>query len=162
MRATPYARLLARDVMVTDLVTLRPEMDAVEAIRTLLKHRISGAPVIDADGNYLGVFSERNSLQALVGLACEQLPSTHVGAYMNTDRGCTIGETVDLLNIARMFLEQDYRRLPVLRGNRLVGQISRRDVLRAALVLIDDQPHAGDTTLLYLSALVERREAPFA
>ena len=65
-----------------------------------------------------------------------------------------------MLTIARKFLETDYRRLPVLRGTRLVGQISRRDVLRAALNLIDAHPQQRGKSLLYLSALVDRDDAP--
>lgn len=162
MNDAPVGRLLARDLMVTNLITLRPEMDALQAIRTLLQHRISGAPVVDADGNYLGIFSERDSMSVLLGLTYEQQPSTHVGAFMNTDRGCTIDEAVDLLTIAQTFLNKDYRRLPVLRGTKLVGQISRRDVLRAAVKLIDEHPHQCETPPLYLSALVDRNDAPFA
>lgn len=161
MNDPPVGKLLARDLMVTNLITLRADMDALEAIRTLLQHRISGAPVVDAKGNYLGIFSERNSMSVLLGLTYEQQPSTHVGAFMNTDRGCTIDESVDLLTIAQIFLNRDYRRLPVLRGTRLVGQISRRDVLRAAVKLIDEHPHLCKTPPLYLSALVARDDAPF-
>jgi CBS domain-containing protein len=160
MTPAPAGKLIARDVMVTRLITLRPEMDAVEAIRTLLKHKISGAPVVDAAGNFQGVFSERSALSFVLGLACDQRPSSDVGAFMNTDRDCTIDEETDLLTIAQLFLNRDFRRLPVLRGSRLVGQISRRDVLRAALQLIDEQPQQLRVSLLYLSALVEREHSP--
>lgn len=162
MNAAPRGTLLAKDVMVKNLITLRAETDALEAMRTLLRHHISGAPVVDEEGNYLGMFSERNAISFLLGLAYEQLPCTQVGAFMNTDRGCTIGEDADLLTIAQIFLNKDHRRLPVLRGTQLVGQISRRDVLRAALTLIDEHPHQAKVSLLYLSALVERDDAPFS
>jgi len=161
MNDPPVGKLVARDLMVTNLITLRPDMDALQAIRTLLQHRISGAPVVDAEGNYLGIFSERNSMSVLLGLTYEQQPSTHVGAFMNTDRGCTIDESVDLLTIAEIFLSRDYRRLPVLRGTKLVGQISRRDLLSAAVKSIDEHPHQCKAHPLYLSALVDRDEAPF-
>jgi len=146
--------------MVTELVTLTADMDALVAMRKLLKHRVSGAPVVDGEGTYLGVFSEKNAMRFLLDLAYEQLPSSQVGAFMDTSMKRTIGEETDLLTIAQVFLNTEYRRLPVLRGTKLVGQISRRDVLQAALKVIDDHPQVREKTLLYLSALIDRNDAP--
>lgn len=160
MNTGPHESVLARDIMVTRLVTLTSDMDALEAIRKLLKHRVSGAPVVDDEGNYLGVFSEKNAMRFLLDLTYEQLPSSQVGAFMDTSPKRTIGEEADLLTIAQVFLDTDFRRLPVLRSTKLVGQISRRDVLRAAVKLVDDYPPLREKTLLYLSALMDRNEAP--
>jgi predicted transcriptional regulator len=155
---TPKA-VLARDFMATKLVTLRPEMDALEAIRQLLAHRISGAPVIDEGPRYVGVFSEKSCMQLLVDAAYEQMPSSLVGHFMNTDPGRTIQADTPFLNVVQMFLNTPYRRLPVLEGNKLVGQISRRDVLREAMKQIEIAPKR-ENSLLYLSALFERENAP--
>ncbi len=125
------ANKLSKDVMVTRLVTLSPDRDVFEAIGYLLKHRISGAPVIDHRRNFLGIFSERYCMSVLIESAAEQLPTAKVAAFMNTDFGRTIPEATDLLRITQIFLNTHYRRLPVLRDGKLVGQISRRDVLRA-------------------------------
>ena len=160
MNIVPRESVLAKDIMVTKLVTLTAEMDALEAMRRLLHHRVSGAPVVDGEGNYLGVFSEKNAMRFLLDLAYEQLPSSQVGAFMDTAMERTIGEETDLLTIAEIFLNTEYRRLPVLRGTKLVGQISRRDVLQAAVKVIDKHPHAREKNLLYLSALIERKDAP--
>ena len=126
------ANKLSKDVMVTRLVTLKPDRDVFEAIGYLLKHRISGAPVVDDRRNFLGIFSERYCMSVLIESAAEQLPTAKVAAFMNTDFGRTIPEDTDLLRITQIFLDTHYRRLPVLRDGKLVGQISRRDVLRAA------------------------------
>lgn len=120
----------ARQMMSTKLVTLSPSTDVFKAIGNLLDHRISGAPVVDQDGRFLGVFSEKTSMSVLVQAAYEQLPSTEVAAFMDADFGRTILEDVSFLECARIFRETPYRRLPVLRGGRLVGLVSRRDVLR--------------------------------
>ena len=148
------SQVLARDVMVPvkKLLTLKPDMDALAAIRMLLNHRISGAPVVDNEGEYLGVFSEKTSMDFLLQLTYEDLPSSDVGSFMNTDSDRTIPEEADLLSIMDIFLRSPYRRLPVLRGSRLVGQISRRDVLRAATKSLEQSP-AGRKHVLYLSAL---------
>ena len=75
----------ARDFMVKKLVTLRPEMDVIKAVQLLLKNRISGAPVVDAGGVYLGVFSEKCAMQVLLDAAYEQLPSNEIRLFMDTD-----------------------------------------------------------------------------
>ncbi len=156
------SQITARDFMVTRLVTLRPEMDVIDAVQRLLKNRISGAPVVDADGMYLGVFSEKCSMHVLLDAAYEQLPSNQVRVFMDTDAK-TIEPDTHLLSIAQVFLLTSYRRLPVIENGRLVGQVSRRDVLRASMDLLRRSPdRATESSLLYLSALVERHEAPLA
>jgi len=149
---------LAGDIMVTKLVTLSPQMDAFQAIQLLLQYKISGAPVVDTDRTLLGVFSERCSMSVLLEAAYNQMPTTEVYAFMDTDVR-TISEETDLLLIAQIFRNTHCRRLPVLRDGKLVGQISRRDVLRAAHKLHAISPDR-ETALLYLSSLLERHEAP--
>ena len=154
--------ITARDFMVKRLVTLRPEMDVLDAVQRLLKNRISGAPVVDGDGMYVGVFSEKCSMHVLLDAAYEQLPSTEVRAFMDTDAK-TIEPNTQLLSIAQVFLLTPYRRLPVVDDGRLVGQVSRRDVLKAAHDLLRrPTPRAEGSSLLYLSALVDRGDAPLA
>jgi predicted transcriptional regulator len=152
--------VLAKEIMVTKLVTLSPSMDAFEAIDLLLKYRISGAPVVDPERNYLGVFSERCCMSLLVEGAYQQLPSIQVYAYMDT-HAQTIDEDMDLLSIAQIFLNTHARRLPVLDEGKLVGQISRRDVLKA-IHAMSAVTSNEDSALLYLSSLVERNNAPIS
>jgi CBS domain-containing protein len=125
----PVRTPLVRDFMVTSLVTLDPSTDVFDAIGFLLRNAISGAPVVDADGKYLGIFSEKTSMRVLVDAAYDQIPSTEVAAFVNADPGRLITEENDLLHCAQMFIETPYRRLPVLRNGKVVGQVSRRDVL---------------------------------
>ena len=151
---------LAAEIMVKKLVTLSPQMDVFDAIDLLLRQRISGAPVIDKNRLFVGVFSEKCCMRVLVDAAYDQLPSTEVVAYMDADAQ-TITEEADLLTIAQIFLNTDSRRLPVLRDGQLVGQISRRDLLSAAHRL-NAVTRSQDSALLYLSSLVDRQEAPIA
>lgn len=125
----------ARDVMTEALVTLAPETSIFEAIRTLISKRISGAPVLDADGNLLGMLSE---LDCLGVLASDQFHDDDHGAARVADYMSTHFETIapecDIYTLAQHFREKSVRRFPVLDGGRVVGQVSRRDVLRG----IDD------------------------
>lgn len=147
-------------VPVKRLVTLKPEMDALDAIRKLLKHKISGAPVVDRENRYLGVFSEKCSMRLLLNAAYEELPSSSVEAFMDTDLTRIISINHDLLAVAEIFVTTPYRRLPVLKGDVLVGQVSRRDVLNTAIQTLDKYGKQETNKLLYLSALMSRNDAP--
>jgi CBS domain-containing protein len=122
----------ARDIMSKRLVTLKPNTPVMEAVRVLLRHKISGVPVVGDAGELLGVYSEFDCLRAL---ANDEFLEDHeeeetVGEHM-TPRGHTIPPEMGLYRIAHAFVTLGVRRLPVLEGDRLVGQVSRRDVLRA-------------------------------
>lgn len=141
----PMEDTVASDFMTRKLVTFRPETDAVQAIEKLLAHRISGAPVVDENGRLLGVFSERFSMNVLMAFAYDRIPGTEIGPFMNKDFSRVIAPDVPVLDVARKFLETSFRRLPVIDANgELVGQISRRDVLRAEhhLTRMLDDPQA--------------------
>ena len=123
---------VAREIMTRKLVTLRPQMSVAEAIKLLLRHSISGAPVVGEDGALLGMFSEFDCLRALANeeFHLERDASRLVGDLMTRD-GHTIPPELDLFRIAQAFVDLRVRRLPVMEEGRLLGQLSRRDVLRA-------------------------------
>ncbi|WDQ14818.1 CBS domain-containing protein [Rhodopirellula sp. P2] len=148
----------AREMMVRNLITLSPEMDSLEALDVLLRQRISGAPVVDDNGHFVGVFSEKSCMKFVVGMAYENLPSIPVGDL--TDKNPpTISEETDLLTIAQTFLNAACRRLPVLDSeSRLRGQISRRDVMRAVRSHMQTPTKPHTHTGLYLSAIFSSEE----
>lgn len=120
----------ARDYMSTELVTFSPETDIHRAIRVLLERNISGAPVIDGDGALVGVLSEKDCFRVAFGASYHQERGGPVAEYMSRDVQAIDADT-DIVEVAELFLKSPYRRFPVIADNRLVGQISRRDVLRA-------------------------------
>lgn len=152
--------LTARDFMATKLITLSPDEDALAAVRKLLHYRISGAPVVDQAGNFLGIFSEKTSMRFLLDAAYSQLPSNRVGAFMNTDIARLITADTDWLACAQIFLTTPYRRLPVIEGTRLIGQVSRRDLLKAAIQMIDKTEKKNGKFVMYFSALIDLEESP--
>jgi len=150
--------MVAGDVMVTRLVKLKPKTDVFKAIEILVKNKISGAPVVDENNKLLGVFSEKCCMQVLIDAAYEGLPTNEVSAFMVKEPD-TVEANTQLLSIASYFLITPSRRLPVVRKGILVGQISRRDVIRAvAKKQVRSTSHSR--TLLYLSALREMEEVP--
>ncbi len=127
----------ARDIMTRRLVTLRPEIRAVEAADTLLKHDISGAPVVDDDENLLGLLSEYDCLRAIAAAEYEfdRRDAVVTVEELMTTTVHTIPPEMDLFAIAHEFVNIRVRRFPVVEEGRLIGQVSRRDTLRAAYEL---------------------------
>ena len=120
-----------RDFMDKSFITLTPEMDVYRAIDIMLKGGITGAAVVDAKEHLVGVLSEKDCLRTLVHDAYSLLPSGKVSDYM-TERPVTIYADLDIFTVADKFIHSTFRRLLVVdEDNRLIGQITRRDLLRA-------------------------------
>jgi len=141
----------AGQMMVRRLHTARPDQRVRDVAAMLLKHNISGAPVVDADGTLVGVISEKDCIKALLRAVHHQVPFSVVSDVMTT-RLITITEDTHIMTMADLFTQHAIRRLPVVSGNKLVGQVSRRDVLRAASKLFSSGPNR-EAVLLHLSAL---------
>ena len=150
----------AQDMMVSNLITLQPEMDAFDAIDVLLQNKISGAPVVDQDNQFLGIFSEKSCMQLVVNAAYEQLPSNNLMSFVDTNPP-TITAATDFLTIAQTFLNAACRRLPVLdEFGRLRGQVSRRDIMRAVRQHLRSTDPAQAEAGLYLSAIFQSGTRP--
>ena len=131
---TPVATLRARDFMMPQLVTLTTDMELLDAIQLLVEKQVSGAPVLDAQGNLVGILTERDCLAQTVVATYHGEAGGRVAEVMSADVR-TVDADASLMDIAESFVNSKYRRYPVLEDNRLVGIISRRDVLRAVLQL---------------------------
>jgi CBS domain-containing protein len=125
MHVTPHVR----DYMDKSFSTLSPDMDVYQAIDILLKKNITGAAVVDQKGVLLGILSEKDCLRTLVHGAYSALPSGIVADYM-TKNVVTISPDLDIFSTADMFFTHVFRRLLVVENGKLVGQITRRDLLR--------------------------------
>jgi CBS domain-containing protein len=134
-RASDVHGIRAKHLMSTGLLTFDPDTDACDAIKQLIQHRVSGAPVVDEAGCYLGSFSEKTSMRMLLDAIYEQRPVGSVAAHMDPSSERLIEEETDFLSIAEIFLDTVLRRLPVIQDGVLIGQVSRRDVLQTAQVL---------------------------
>ncbi len=124
--------IAVKDYMSASLVTFAPDMDVMNAIDVLVKHRISGAPVVDERGNLVGLLSEKDCMKVAIQAGYYEQLGGQVKDYM-TDNVVTVESEASVLEVAKMFMEKSPRRYPVVEDNRLVGQISRRDVLRSLL-----------------------------
>ncbi len=125
---------LVRDYMSRDLIVLSPEQDVVEAMQLMLERRISGAPVVDPHRNLVGLLTQRDCLTVVYRAGYHgELPGK-VSEFMSRSPE-TVTAEMPLVEVIERFYQSLHRRFPVLENNQLVGQISRRDVLRAFLEL---------------------------
>ena len=122
--------LTVREYMTHDPVTLRPEMSVHEARQILLGHDISGAPVLDERARLVGILTERDIIGAVFRASYFQEPGSRVADCM-TAQVETLEADVRIEEAAERFLKSRLRRFPVVEENRVIGLISRRDVLRA-------------------------------
>ena len=118
------------DYMAASLVTFKPDMEMRLAISLLVEKRISGAPVVDDHGNLVGVLSEQDCMKVALSAGYFDDYAGQVKDYMSA-KVTTIDADTSILALAQLFIDSPFRRYPVMQNNRLVGQISRRDVLRA-------------------------------
>jgi CBS domain-containing protein len=121
---------LVKDYMSGKLITFSPDTDVLDAIHELLQYRIAGAPVVDDHGNLVGMLSEFDCMKVVLSSAYHHEPGGPVADLMVRDVK-TVDADMSVIDLAQLFMQSRFRRYPVLDGNRLVGQISRRDVLRA-------------------------------
>lgn len=121
---------LVRDYMAGHLVTFKPDMDVMDAIHELVKQRIAGAPVVDDKGDLVGMLSELDCMKVALNAGYYGDWGGPVADFMSTSVE-SVDADMNIVDLAQKFLDSGFRRFPVLRNNRLVGQISRRDALRA-------------------------------
>ena len=120
----------AADYMTREVILLSPTTRVHDALRLLLANDISGAPVVDERGEVAGMLTGRDVIGAIFHASYHKDLGGPVEAYMSRDVQTVDAET-DVMAVIELFKKSRFRRFPVLAGTRLVGVISRRDVMRA-------------------------------
>ena len=124
------SQISVEQYMSKSLLTFTRDMDVMTAIGSLVKNRHSGAPVCDAAGNLVGLLSEKDCLKVAVAASFEGISPGMVEDFM-TAKPVAIAPDDTLLEAATRFLDSPFKRFPVVKGGKLVGQLSRSDILRA-------------------------------
>jgi CBS domain-containing protein len=152
----------ARDVMTRRLVTVTPETPIEEAVRLMLEHRISGLPVTDAVGAPVGVVTEGDLLRRIetgtdkrhsgwIGLllgpgrlAAEYTRSHayRVGEVMTTEL-VSVGPLTPLDEVVELMESRRIKRVPVIDGGKLVGVVSRANLVAALADMLAKERGAG-------------------
>ena len=121
--------LTVRDLMETTYVTLRPDMPVTEAVSILMEQRVTGAPVIDEEDHVLGVLAEKQCLSSLMHGAYNHMPAGIVSDFMLREV-VSVPPDMGIFDLAEIFVREIGRRFMVVENDKLVGQITRRDLLR--------------------------------
>jgi len=120
-----------RDFMDRYVETVSPEMDIMQAVDFLLEKRVTGALVADANGQLVGILTEFDCLKLLtLGDAHHEVPRGTVRDFMVSDVQ-TVPPGMDIYYCAGLFMDVAFRRFPVVEDGRIVGAITRFDLLRA-------------------------------
>ena len=127
-----------KEFMAKELITFQLDTPIEAAMESFLTNKISGAPVLDKQGKLVGVLSEKDCMRTLFEATYYNNLGGFVNEYMSTDLK-TINIHDTLSNVADQFIRSRFRRFPVVEGEKLVGQISRRDVLRAIVKLSNEE-----------------------
>ena len=120
---------IVRDYMDRQVATLRPETDILDAVGLLLEKRVTGAPVVDKAGRLVGILTEKDCLRLIAAGVEGNLPSGSVATFM-TPNPETIPPDMDVYFAAGLFLKRTFRRFLVVEDGKLVGAITRFDILR--------------------------------
>jgi CBS-domain-containing membrane protein len=167
----------AADVMVRNVVTVHPESDVADVVQLLAEHDISALPVVDAQGGLVGIISEADlmhraeigaekrrswlveSLTAATTLA-EDFAKSHgkkVSEIMTTDL-VTASEDDSLAKIASLFERHRIKRVPIVRDRRVVGVVSRSNLIQALASIAGIGEVADDTDRRIRDELLHRLE----
>jgi CBS domain-containing protein len=122
--------MLVRDLMTTDVVAVGPGASIRDAARLMFRYRVSGVPVVDMDDHVLGIITEGDFLTM-------EIERLETGSVPNDVRDVmsksvkTIPPEMDITGAARFMQAQDVKRLVVATDGRMVGIISRFDIVSA-------------------------------
>jgi CBS domain-containing protein len=120
-------------VPLSNIVTFKPDQPIQDVIATIIEKKIAGAPVLDDKQQMVGMISEKDCLRLIVDQAYNNMPAEtrKVSDYM-TRKVQTLSPETTIVEAALQFLNSPIRRFPVVKDGKLIGQVSRRHILRAA------------------------------
>lgn len=129
--------ILVSDYMTTKLITFKPEQPLEEVIQLLIKHKISGGPVVNDQMELIGIISEGDCMKQISESRYYNMPmdNSHTVEKVMVRNVETIDGNMNIFDAANKFVEAKRRRFPIVENGKLVGQISQKDVLKAALAL---------------------------
>ncbi|TVZ56515.1 CBS domain protein [Lutibacter sp. Hel_I_33_5] len=129
--------ILVSDYMTKKLITFKAEDPIDHVISTLINNKISGGPVVNDKNELVGIISETDCIKHISDSKYYNMPmdsDNTVGKNMNT-KVDTIDKNMNVFDAANKFINSRRRRFPVVENGKLIGQISQKDVLKAAMKL---------------------------
>lgn len=134
--ATESTQLKVSDYMSTSLITFKPEQSVEEVIESLIRNKISGGPVVNDKNELVGIISEGDCLKQISDSRYYNMPMAQDNVEKRMIRDVeTIDGNMNVFDAANKFLNSKRRRFPIVENGKLVGQISQKDILKAAMQL---------------------------
>jgi CBS domain-containing protein len=120
-------------VPLSNIITFNPDQPIQDVISIIIDKKISGAPVLDDQHHLVGMISEKDCLRIIVDQAYYNMPAEtrKVSDYM-TPKVQSLSLKTNVVEAAIEFLNSPIRRFPVVENGALIGQVSRRHILKAA------------------------------
>ncbi len=136
INATESTQLKVSDYMSTSLITFKPEQSVEEVIESLIRNKISGGPVVNDKNELVGIISEGDCLKQISDSRYYNMPMAQDNVENRMIRDVeTIDGNMNVFDAANKFLNSKRRRFPIVENGKLVGQISQKDILKAAMQL---------------------------
>jgi CBS domain-containing protein len=130
IKTEALAMLRAKDIMSTDVISVKKDDSIFDAVKLLVEKNISGLPVVDDEMTLTGILSEKDAVDLFY--EHEEAEGKTVGDYMTHPAVC-FDENNALLNVCNFLVKNIFRRVPVTSGGKLVGIISVQDILNSVL-----------------------------
>lgn len=129
-------QITVADYMSRNLITFKPDQSVLEVMEILIKQKISGGPVVNEKHELVGIISEGDCMKQISESRYYNHPMEDVKVEQHMAKNVdTIDGNMNVFDAASKFLESKHRRFPIVENGKLVGQISQKDVLKAALQL---------------------------
>ena len=131
----PAEQILVSDYMTTKLVTFKPEQSIHDVIETLIKYKISGGPVVNEKNELIGIISETDCIKHISESKYYNMPMDHSNTVERNMVSAveTIDKDMNIFDAANKFITSKRRRFPIVDKGKLIGQISQKDILKAAI-----------------------------
>ncbi len=134
--STVEAPFKVSDYMTRDLITFKPEQSVEQVIESLINNRISGGPVVNENNELVGIISEGDCLKQISDSRYYNMPMEQDTVEKRMIKNVeTIDGNMNVFDAAKKFLDSKIRRFPIVEDGKLVGQISQKDILKAAIKL---------------------------
>ena len=131
----PAEQILVSDYMTTKLITFQPAQTIHDVIATLIKYKISEGPVVNAKNELIGIISETDCIKHISDSKYYNMPMDNSHSVENNmvSEVETIDKNMNVFDAATKFISSGRRRFPIIENGKLIGQISQKDILKAAL-----------------------------
>ena len=128
-------QILVSDYMTTNLITFKAEDSLDHVIEQLITYKISGGPVVNHKNELIGIISEGDCIKHISDSMYYNMPmdSTNTVEKNMVSEVETINKNMNIFDAATKFISSKIRRFPIVENGKLIGQISQKDILKAAL-----------------------------